>query len=74
MVRNLVGTLVQIGRSKQPPQWAREVLDSRNRARAGRTFGAAGLYLEAVDYEPHWGLPQPAHNLVELPVLEPAQP
>ena len=57
MVRNLVGTLVYIGRHKQPPEWAREVLNSRDRARAAPTFAAAGLYLEAVEYDASWALP-----------------
>jgi tRNA pseudouridine38-40 synthase len=68
MVRNLVGTLVYVGKGKHPPQWAGEVLESRDRARAAPTFGAAGLYLEKVEYEPRWNLPaQPARPL-EVPV------
>lgn len=57
MVRNLVGTLVYIGKGKHPPGWARELLESRDRARAAPTFGPEGLYLEKVEYEPKWGLP-----------------
>jgi tRNA pseudouridine38-40 synthase len=58
MVRNLVGSLVYVGRRKQPPHWLREVLESRQRARAAPTYAAAGLYLEAVEYEANWELPQ----------------
>ena len=57
MVRNLVGTLVYVGKGKHPPDWAAEVLGSRERARAAPTFGPEGLYLERIDYEPKWGLP-----------------
>ncbi len=60
MVRNIVGTLIYVGNGRQPPQWAREVLESRQRARAAPTFAAEGLYLESVEYEPHWGLPRNA--------------
>jgi tRNA pseudouridine38-40 synthase len=74
MVRNLVGTLVQVGRGKRPPQWVREVLESRDRALAGRTFAAEGLYLEAVEYEPRWGLPQAAGEGAALPALQAMQP
>ncbi len=57
MVRNLVGTLVYIGKGKHPPEWARELLDSRDRTKAAPTFGPEGLYLERIEYEPKWGLP-----------------
>jgi tRNA pseudouridine38-40 synthase len=57
MVRNLVGTLVYVGKGKHPPQWARELLDSRDRARAAPTFGPEGLYLERIEYEAKWNLP-----------------
>jgi len=57
MVRNLVGTLVYVGKGKHPPQWASEVLESRNRAKAAPTFGPEGLYLERIEYETKWGLP-----------------
>jgi len=57
MVRNLVGTLVYVGKGKHPPQWVDEVLRSKDRARAAPTFGPEGLYLERIEYEPKWGLP-----------------
>lgn len=57
MVRNIVGTLVYVGKGKHPPRWAAEVLESRDRARAAPTFAPEGLYLEAVDYDARWGLP-----------------
>jgi tRNA pseudouridine38-40 synthase len=74
MVRNLVGTLVQVGRGKRPPEWVREVLESRDRAQAAQTFAAEGLYLEAVEYEPHWGLPQAAAAGDAVPALQAVQP
>jgi tRNA pseudouridine38-40 synthase len=65
MVRNLVGTLVYVGKGKHPPRWAKEVLDSRDRSLAAPTFAAEGLYLEKVEYDSHWGLPleNPGQNL-----------
>jgi tRNA pseudouridine38-40 synthase len=57
MVRNLVGTLIYVGKGKQPPGWVREVLLSRQRSNAAPTFGPQGLYLERVEYEARWGLP-----------------
>jgi len=60
MVRNLVGSLVYVGKGKHPPGWMRELLASRNRVNAAPTFSAHGLYLTGVGYEAHWGLPQSA--------------
>ena len=67
MVRNIVGTLIFVGKGKHPPQWAKEVLDSRDRSRAAPTFSPEGLYLEKVEYDAHWNLPCAANSLV-LPV------
>jgi len=58
MVRNIVGALVYVGRDGRPPQWLREILESRDRSRAAPTFAPEGLYLDAVEYERKWGLPQ----------------
>jgi tRNA pseudouridine38-40 synthase len=57
MVRNLVGTLIYVGKGRHAPGWAKEVLDSRNRALAAPTFAPEGLYLEKVEYDARWGLP-----------------
>ena len=62
MVRNIVGTLIYVGKGKHPPRWAREVLDSRDRARAAPTFAPQGLYLESVEYDVRWGLPGENQN------------
>ena len=58
MVRNIVGTLVYVGKGKHPAEWVKELLASKERSRAAPTFGPEGLYLEKVDYEARWGLPQ----------------
>lgn len=56
-VRNLVGTLVEVGAGKRPVTWPRQVLDSRDRTRAGQTAPAEGLVFVAARYEsePEWG-------------------
>jgi len=69
MVRNIVGTLVYVGKGKHPPAWAGEVLESRERARAAPTFAAEGLYLERVEYEARWGLPLQERTELRIPVL-----
>ena len=50
MVRAIVGTLVEIGRGRQPPEWMGDVLGVRDRARAGPTAPPEGLFLVRVDY------------------------
>ena len=50
MVRNLVGSLVEVGRSRRPPGWIGELLEARDRTLAGPTAPARGLVLEHVEY------------------------
>jgi tRNA pseudouridine38-40 synthase len=57
MMRNIVGTLVYVGKGKHLPQWVEEVLRSKDRTKAAPTFGPEGLYLEKIEYEAKWGLP-----------------
>ncbi|TDJ36234.1 MAG: tRNA pseudouridine(38-40) synthase TruA [Gammaproteobacteria bacterium] len=57
MVRNIVGTLLRIGTGDRPVESMREVLDARDRASAGMTAPAAGLYLVRVRYPEHFELP-----------------
>ena len=48
MVRNIVGTLLEVGRGRYPAAWIGEVLASRDRTSAGPTAPAHGLFLMAV--------------------------
>jgi tRNA pseudouridine38-40 synthase len=50
MVRNLVGTLVDVGRGKEKIAWVEAVLASRDRDQAGPTAPAQGLTLLEVQY------------------------
>jgi tRNA pseudouridine38-40 synthase len=50
MVRNIVGTLVQVGRGKWDSEKVREILDSRDRKQAGPTAQPQGLTLVQVFY------------------------
>ena len=58
MVRNIVGTLVYVGKGKYSPHWVAEVLASRERSRAAPTFAPEGLCLENVEYGAEWNLPR----------------
>jgi tRNA pseudouridine38-40 synthase len=57
MVRNLVGTLVAIGRGDAEPAWARQLLEGRDRTRAAPTAPPQGLTLESVAYPAASGVP-----------------
>jgi len=57
MVRNIVGSLVYVGKGRHPPAWLGEVLAARERRLAAPTLEAAGLYLTRVEYDEKWGLP-----------------
>jgi tRNA pseudouridine38-40 synthase len=51
MVRNIVGTLAEIGRGRRPAAWMDEVLASGDRTQAGRTAPPDGLFLVGVEYD-----------------------
>ncbi|MBP5986578.1 MAG: tRNA pseudouridine(38-40) synthase TruA [Azonexus sp.] len=65
MVRNLVGTLVYIGKGAQSPGWIDELLQLRDRTQAAPTFSADGLYFRGPLYEPHWNLPEPDDDFLD---------
>jgi tRNA pseudouridine38-40 synthase len=52
MVRNLVGTLLEVGRGAAAPDRVVEVLETRDRGIAGPTAPPKGLCLESVEYGP----------------------
>jgi tRNA pseudouridine38-40 synthase len=52
MVRNLVGTFVQCGANRLPPDAIPALLAARNRSAAGPTAPATGLFLISVEYSP----------------------
>jgi len=49
-VRNIVGTLVDVGRGKIAPERIPEILASRDRKQAGTAAPACGLFLKEVLY------------------------
>jgi tRNA pseudouridine38-40 synthase len=51
MVRNIVGTLVEVGRGVRDETWPAAVLTARDRRSAGQTAPPKGLFLVSVDYE-----------------------
>lgn len=51
MVRSIVGTLVEIGLGKRAPEEMKDILESRDRHRAGKTAPAHALILTDVSYK-----------------------
>jgi tRNA pseudouridine38-40 synthase len=50
MVRSIVGTLVEVGKSRMNAAEIRKILDSKDRKKAGPTAPAHGLFLKEVKY------------------------
>ncbi|MFZ4831587.1 tRNA pseudouridine(38-40) synthase TruA [Rouxiella sp. Mn2063] len=58
MVRNIVGSLVEVGAGNQSENWMAELLAAKDRNLAAATAKAEGLYLVSVDYPEKFALPK----------------
>lgn len=58
MIRNIAGVLMSIGAGKREPEWAREVLDARDRTAGDITAKPHGLYFVGAGYDAEFKLPQ----------------
>lgn len=74
MVRNIAGTLLAVGRGRQSIDWPASLLQVRDRAQAGITAPAAGLYLFGVSYPGQFAIPSAVNCSAwpPGPVLSPA--
>ena len=50
-VRNMVGILIRVGEDKLEPDKVKEILESKDRTKSGKTAPPQGLYLVNVKYE-----------------------
>ncbi|MCK5818183.1 MAG: tRNA pseudouridine(38-40) synthase TruA [Psychromonas sp.] len=66
MVRNLVGSLIEIGKQIKPVYWLESLMSLNDRSKAAATAKAGGLYLVEVDYPACFSLPRPACGPVFL--------
>lgn len=60
MVRNIVGSLITVGRGEKTIQWFADVFHSKDRKQAGVTAESQGLCFMSVRYDPKYGLPEQA--------------
>ncbi len=57
MVRNIAGSLIEVGGGRRPVRWIAEVLASRQRILAGMNAPACGLYFVDVRYPAEFAIP-----------------
>jgi tRNA pseudouridine38-40 synthase len=57
MVRNIVGSLIEVGAGERPRAWIAEVLAARDRTMAGPTAPPQGLVFNGPLYPADWKLP-----------------
>ncbi len=67
MVRNITGSLIEIGKGEQPVTWIQTLLDAKDRTLAAPTAKPNGLYLVRVFYPEQWGIPLEPMGPVFLP-------
>jgi len=58
MVRNIAGSLMEVGQGERPVSWIKDVLEAKNRCVAGMTAPSAGLYFVDVDYPEEFEIPK----------------
>ena len=51
MVKNIVGTLIQVGENKLKIEDISHIIESEDRSKAGKTANPEGLYLKDVKYD-----------------------
>jgi tRNA pseudouridine38-40 synthase len=70
MVRNIVGSLLDVGSGEKPHSYIAEVLAIKDRAKASSTAKPNGLYLVEVDYDDRFALPKTHAGPLFLPDLK----
>ncbi|WP_386693344.1 MULTISPECIES: tRNA pseudouridine(38-40) synthase TruA [unclassified Lonepinella] len=67
MVRNIVGSLMEVGCGRKPVEWIAEILAKKDRSLAAPTAKPEGLYLVNVQYPERFDLPKTALGPLFLP-------
>ena len=61
MIRNIIGTLVAIGKDAKAEEWIRLLLEQKDRKNAPPTFSPDGLYLTQIEYPNTYNFAKPEH-------------
>lgn len=69
MVRNIVGSLLEVGYGHRPVEWIAEILAKKDRTLAAATAKAEGLYLVDVQYPERFALPKQPLGPLFLPEI-----
>ncbi len=67
MVRNMVGSLMEVGFGRQDPQWIAELMTGKDRCKSAATASPNGLYLVDVDYPQSFEIPSLPRGPLFLP-------
>lgn len=57
MVRNIAGSLIEVGKMQKPDQWFSAVFEGKDRSKAANTASAEGLYFVRSHYPEQFKLP-----------------
>jgi len=60
MVRNITGSLLEVGMKRRPPEWIAQLIAAKDRTLAAATAKPGGLYLVDVDYPEAFDIPSTA--------------
>lgn len=67
MVRNIVGSLMEVGFARQKPGWIAELIAGKDRCKSAATAAPNGLYLVDVDYPQNFGIAELERGPLFLP-------
>jgi tRNA pseudouridine38-40 synthase len=67
MVRNIVGSLMEVGFGRQDPRWIAELIAGKDRCKSAATASPNGLYLVDVDYPSSFAIAEQQRGPLFLP-------
>ena len=70
MVRNIAGSLIEIGCGRRQENWIEFLIDAKDRTQAGITAPPFGLYLTGVEYPKEFKLPTESRTIQFWPTGE----